>query len=79
MVIEESLEDFVYPVGRVPVTMKVSESLFGSSATTVMVAVALMVTLTSVGPIKIFGGKFSGGQEICMELNINDDKELNRR
>jgi len=70
IVIEESLNDFEYPVGRVPVTVKVNESLFGSSATTRMVAVVLMVTLTSLGPTKIFGGKFSEGQEINMEINM---------
>ena len=70
IVIEESFDDFVYPVGRVPVTEKVNESLFGSSATTVMTAVVLMVTLTSLGPTRIFGGKFSGGQEINMEIKM---------
>lgn len=56
-VIEESLVEVdVYPVGRVPVTVKVNESLLGSSATTVIVAVVLTVTLNSVGPLKIFGG-----------------------
>lgn len=70
IVIEESFDDFVYPVGRVPVTEKVNESLFGSSATTVMAAVVLMVTLTSLAPTRIFGGKFSGGQEINMKINM---------
>ena len=70
IVIEESFDDFEYPFGRVPVTEKVNESLFGSSATTTMVAVALMVTLTSLGPTIIFGGKFSGSQEINMEINM---------
>ena len=70
IVIEESFDDFVCPAGRVPVTVKVNESLFGSSATTVMVAVVLMVTLTSLGPTRIFGGKFSRGQEIKMEINM---------
>ena len=55
-VIEELLVEVVYPVGRVPVTVKVNESLLGSSATTVIVAVVLTVTLNSVGPLKIFGG-----------------------
>lgn len=68
--IEESLDDFVYPVGRVPVTEKVNESLFGSSATTVMAAVVLMVTLTSLGPTRIFGGKFSESQELKMEIDM---------
>jgi len=70
IVIEESFDDLVYPAGRVPVTEKINESLLGSSATTIMVAVVLIVTLTSLGPTKIFGGKFSGGQERNMEINM---------
>ena len=43
--------------------MKVKESLLGSSAVTIIVAVSLTVTLTSVGPVKILGGKFSAKHE----------------
>ena len=70
IVIEESFDDLVYPAGRVPVTVKINESLFGSSATTIIVAIVLMVTLTSLGPTKIFGGKFSGGQERDIDFNM---------
>ena len=47
-------------MGSVPDKVKVKESLLGSSAVTIIVAVSLTVTLTSVnGPVKILGGKFS--------------------
>ena len=58
-VIEVWLPDVVYPAGKFPETEKLKESLLGSSAVIVMVANVLTVTLTSVGPTKIFGGKFS--------------------
>ena len=51
--------DVVYPAGKFPGTEKLKESLLGSSAVIVMVANVLTITLTSVGPTKIFGGKFS--------------------
>ena len=46
-------------MGSVPDKVKVKESLLGSSAVTIIVTVSLTVTLTSVGPVKILGGKFS--------------------
>ena len=59
--IEESVVDIVCPFGRVPLTEKVIVSLLGSCATIVTFAVVLTVMLSSVGPTKIFGGKFSKG------------------
>ena len=46
-------------MGSVPDKVKVKELLLGSSAVTTIVAVSLTVILTSVGPVKILGGKFS--------------------
>ena len=46
-------------MGSVPDKVKVKESLLGSFAVTIIVAVSLTVILTSVGPVKILGGKFS--------------------
>lgn len=59
--IEESVVDVVCPFGRVPLTEKVIVSLLGSCATIVTFAVVLTVMFSSVGPTKIFGGKFSKG------------------
>lgn len=56
---EVLLLNVVYPAGRLPETEKLKESLLGSSAVIVMVADVFTVTLTSDGPTKIFGGKFS--------------------
>ena len=50
-------------MGSVPDKVKVKESLLGSSAVTIIVAVSLTVILTSVGPVKILGGKFSAKYE----------------
>ena len=49
----------VCPVGRFPATEKLKESLLGSCAMTDILAEVFTVTFTSVGPTKIFGGKFS--------------------
>lgn len=50
-------------MGSVPDKVKVKESLLGSSAVTIIVAVSLTVILTSVGPVRILGGKFSAKHE----------------
>lgn len=50
-------------MGSVPDKVKVKESLLGSSAVTIILVVSLTVILTSVGPVKILGGKFSAKYE----------------
>ena len=49
----------VCPAGRFPATKKLKESLLGSCAVTDILAEVFTVRFTSVGPTKIFGGKFS--------------------
>ena len=54
----------VYPAGRFPATEKLKESLLGSCAVIDILAEVFTVTFTSVGPTKIFGGKFSAKQTV---------------
>ena len=57
--IEDALIDILAPLGTLPKTLNVIESLLGSIALTVIQVVVLTVTLISVGPEIIFGGKLS--------------------
>ena len=61
--IEVWFVDVVCPAGRFPATEKIKESLLGSCAVIVIVADVFTVTLTSVGPTKISGGKFATREE----------------
>ena len=61
--IEVWFVDVVCLAGRFPATEKIKESLLGSCAVIVIVADVFTVTLTSVGPTKISGGKFAIREE----------------